>query len=514
MRGPSPHDPEGVFTRPRRPEWPEAPFLNDDVPAAPSAPVPGEVDERARVRLVVVMPVGPGEDLHDTLASVNAYTEASRAIVLVNDTGRGASGPAPEADAETGVHVVPAPAGATGSRGGLWVKIAAGYRYACERFAFDLVLRMDTDALMLGPGIEEAALRRFADDPRLGLLGSYRVGPDGGRRDFGPPARTLARESGLLGLGRPRLRAQQLTLLEHARGAGYAPGEHALGGAFLHSAAAARALPGPRLARSAAPRPLAPRRGPHLRPADGRSRFPGSATSAVPATRWPCAGGAAGPPGGAARGPRPRHPLRAGLRRPRRDRRARAVRARPARPGRSQPRASGVIERSAGRQGLRRDPNSPRCIGHAATLWLNRSMAGPTLHPRRPGVGAAASAAASGCWGSASRWVGGMPWGGWPGTSSWRGRRSAWPGGGAGAGFGPWSALRSPVLAVWLLLLPNAPYLVTDLVHLEGRAPAVPVIDIPLFAAFAATGLVIFLVCLHLVHRPLLRARRRGRRGR
>jgi hypothetical protein len=242
MRGPSPHDPEGVFTRPRRPQWPEAPFLNDDGPAASSAPVPGEVDERARVRLVVVMPVGPGEDLHDTLASVDAYTDASRAIVLVDDTGRGASGPAPEADAETGVHVVPAPAGATGSRGGLWVKIAAGYRYACERFAFDLVLRMDTDALMLGPGIEEAALRRFADDPRLGLLGSYRVGPDGGRRDFGPPARTLARESGLLGLGRPRLRAQLRALLEHARGAGYAPGEHALGGAFLHSAAAARAL--------------------------------------------------------------------------------------------------------------------------------------------------------------------------------------------------------------------------------------------------------------------------------
>ncbi len=71
-------------------------------------------------------------------------------------------------------------------------------------------------------------------------------------------------------------------------------------------------------------------------------------------------------------------------------------------------------------------------------------------------------------------------------------------------GSGSWSALRSPVLAVWLLLLPNAPYLVTDLVHLEGRAPAVLVIDIPLFAAFAATGLVIFLVCLHLVHRQLL----------
>lgn len=188
------------------------------------------------------MPVGPGEEIDDTLDSVLAYADPCRAVVLVDDSGLGPSGPAARAGSIAGVHVVPAPAGARGSRGGLWVKIAAGYRHACERFAFDLVLRMDTDALLLGPGIEDAALGRFASDPGLGLLGGHRTGPDGARRDFAPAARILAREAGPLGMRHPRLRALLRRLLAEAEGHGYEPGEHALGGAFLHSAAAVRSL--------------------------------------------------------------------------------------------------------------------------------------------------------------------------------------------------------------------------------------------------------------------------------
>lgn len=202
------------------------------------------------------MPVGPGEEIGDTLESVRAYADPCRAVVLVDDSGRGPSGPTARAASIPGVHVVPAPAGAGGSRGGLWVKIAAGYRHACERFAFDVVLRMDTDALLLGPGIEDAALRRFVAEPGLGLLGGHRTGPDGARRDFAPAARILARETGPLGLRRPRLRALLRLLRAEARHHGYEAGEHALGGAFLHSAAAVRSLHGrgwldlPALARS------------------------------------------------------------------------------------------------------------------------------------------------------------------------------------------------------------------------------------------------------------------------
>src|SRR6476620_10124650 len=130
-----------------------------------------EEDAAEQVRIVVVMPVGPGEDASDTLESVVAYTDPSRAVVVVDDSGIPdlASRLPREADA----LVVPAPPGAEGSRGGLWVKLAAGYRAAAERFAFQVLLRMDADALLLRPGIEEAALARFAERPGVGMLGSY-----------------------------------------------------------------------------------------------------------------------------------------------------------------------------------------------------------------------------------------------------------------------------------------------------------------------------------------------------
>jgi len=198
---------------------------------------------RSAVRVAIVMPVGPGERVSDTLESVRAYADPSRAVVLVDDTrDRIADEVAAARRAGDDIHVVPAPPGATGSRGGLWVKLAAGYRHACERLRFDLLLRMDVDALLIAPGVEDLALRRFAEQPSLGLLGSYRVGPDGGPRDFSPAARILRRETGPLGLRSPRRRATLRRILEEAERRGYAPGEHALGGAVLHSGAAVRAL--------------------------------------------------------------------------------------------------------------------------------------------------------------------------------------------------------------------------------------------------------------------------------
>jgi len=192
--------------------------------------------------LAVVIPAGPRDDVADTLASVLHHTAPPRLVVIVDDTGRDV-GTVLEATSPD-VKVVRAPPRAAGSHGGLWVKIAAGYRYALAAFDFDVLLRLDADALVIGDGIAESAARRFAADPRLGLLGSYRRGPDGGTRDWSPAAAALRSECSLRGLRRPRSRSVLRGLSAQATARGYVAGEHALGGAYLHSGVAVRAISG------------------------------------------------------------------------------------------------------------------------------------------------------------------------------------------------------------------------------------------------------------------------------
>jgi len=55
--------------------------------------------------------------------------------------------------------------------------------------------------------------------------------------------------------------------------------------------------------------------------------------------------------------------------------------------------------------------------------------------------------------------------------------------------------------ALWLLSLPNAPYILTDFVHLGESAAAPLWYDGALIAAFAGTGLLLGLGSLYLVHR-------------
>src|SRR5579859_1620830 len=145
---------------------------------------------RERKRIAVVLPVGPNdtEGAFDTLASALYYLDQSRIIVVVDDTGGQAGFSDRARELSPDIVVLPAPPRAPGGLGGLWVKIAAGYGWLLERYDPGIVLRLDADALVIGAGIEECAAREFAKDPRVGMLGSYRIRADGGLRDWSWPA--------------------------------------------------------------------------------------------------------------------------------------------------------------------------------------------------------------------------------------------------------------------------------------------------------------------------------------
>jgi uncharacterized membrane protein len=63
---------------------------------------------------------------------------------------------------------------------------------------------------------------------------------------------------------------------------------------------------------------------------------------------------------------------------------------------------------------------------------------------------------------------------------------------------GKWWLLLSPFL-LWLIFFPNAPYLVTDLLHLDLRPPVPMWYDVGLFASFVWTGCLIAVTSLNIM---------------
>jgi hypothetical protein len=146
------------------------------------------------------------------------------------------------ADLANDIVVLPAPPAAPGGHGGLWVKLTTGYRWILERYVPNIILRMDSDALLIGRGLEARAMQMFDDNAKVGLLGAYRIGPDGGLRDPSWAARQLRAEIGLRGLLHAGRRSLLRRWAHQAHTHGYVDGESVLGGAYIHCYQAANRI--------------------------------------------------------------------------------------------------------------------------------------------------------------------------------------------------------------------------------------------------------------------------------
>ncbi|HEX2122646.1 MAG TPA: DUF1361 domain-containing protein, partial [Thermoanaerobaculia bacterium] len=68
-----------------------------------------------------------------------------------------------------------------------------------------------------------------------------------------------------------------------------------------------------------------------------------------------------------------------------------------------------------------------------------------------------------------------------------------------------WHVARWPAFAVWLLFLPNAPYIVTDFIHLRARPPIPLWYDVLLLISCAGTGLLLGYGSVMIVQRAVAR---------
>lgn len=179
-------------------------------------------------KAVVVIPAGPRDDIEDTLRSVVRYSDSEKIIVIDDTKGRGID------FSHEKLTIIRAAADSPrfSTHGQLFVSLSAAYREVVETTDFDFLLRLDADALLIGEGLFAAAQHRFDRSPKVGVLGAYRIGPDGGTRNWVPAGRNIQAECGLRGLRYPEARMTLRSLVSGATT--YIPGEHVLGAAAFY----------------------------------------------------------------------------------------------------------------------------------------------------------------------------------------------------------------------------------------------------------------------------------------
>lgn len=194
---------------------------------------------KAKFACVVVIPVGPKTELsflNDTVRSVFEHTRTSSKILIIDDTKDGLDHAAIHRHDEIDFERFERAKRGNALYGGLYFNLSASWRVILERYDFDVVLRLDDDAVMIGPGADRDAVEFFAEHPEVGCLGSYRLTCMGDRRDFTPVQRMLRAETSVIGaLRHPRRWNSIRRVRRMARRNGYRDGEHCLGAAAFYS---------------------------------------------------------------------------------------------------------------------------------------------------------------------------------------------------------------------------------------------------------------------------------------
>ncbi len=195
-------------------------------------------------KLIAVIPVGPPDVLDyvlDTIDSITHYTGPERKIILLDDTGGKDTCDVLQSKLPD-LDVVKTPRN-NGLHGGLYLSLSLAYLHAYKNYDFKVLLRIDTDALVIGEEPEEDAIDFFARHPDAGIIGRYRYGTQPDVDDGHWSKEQMIQGSRRKNLFRdPMLFFSLRRLLRQARANGFKLGDYIFGGSYFMSAECVRRL--------------------------------------------------------------------------------------------------------------------------------------------------------------------------------------------------------------------------------------------------------------------------------
>ena len=184
---------------------------------------------------VVVIPVGPGTHVPfvaDTINSFIFFAEGSFKFIIADDSHQALGVQLQKLFPSADILVTEKP---MGGWAGLYINLANTYRHALKNYSFKILLKLDTDALVIGY-LEKEIIHFFEKNTTVGMAGQYPNDYHGKPWDIGwPKARVLNGATNWRYIKRPVtnwfLRKIYLTAKEN----GYRAGESVFGGAYAFS---------------------------------------------------------------------------------------------------------------------------------------------------------------------------------------------------------------------------------------------------------------------------------------
>lgn len=185
---------------------------------------------------VILIPVGPGTNtlfLVDTIESIKKYCSHYK-IILINDSQKKIDPIFSRFNCDE--IITPRP---MGKQSGLFFSLCMGIAYALKTYDFQVILRMDDDALICGNSPEKDAIKYFNLHQDIGILGSYKTTWNGEKRSFHPPKKEILIETSpvwkALNFFHHKKSGDILPIIKKAQRNGYQLGEHVLGGVYFMS---------------------------------------------------------------------------------------------------------------------------------------------------------------------------------------------------------------------------------------------------------------------------------------